>query len=235
MPAGANDSPWGRSRPVFLQHEDFIWFSTACPADYTLSVIDRSMVIRYVNRVHKSQEIDKVLGSEYLSYIGEPDRQPVMDLLNQVFHKGETVVFDTSALGPENDFVGYRIRIQPLSHGPHVNFALIMAVELARLNGEEPPGETLSVCAWTNRVRLGTDWVPLEDYLRRKFGLKISHGISPEAHRMMAEGVFEDDAPSPQPAAGDKAGMEALKSKLRRTARVFLDKPAVRAGQPPKK
>lgn len=233
MPAGATDSPWGRSRPVFLQHEDFIWFSAACPTDYMLSVIDRSMIIRYVNRVHKTQEIDKVLGSEYLGYIGEADRQPVSELLHQVFQKGETVVFDTSALGPEETYVGYRCRIQPLSHGAHINFALVMAVELARLNGEEPPGETISVCAWTNRVRLGTDWVPLEDYLKRKFGLKISHGISPEAHRMMAEGVFEEDATPPAP--GDKEGMEALKSRLRRTARVFLDKPAVRVGQPPKK
>lgn len=202
-----------------------------------LSVIDRSLVVRYVNRVHKAQEIDKVLGSDYLGYIGEADRPPVSDLLGQVFHKGETVVFDTSALGPEGEFVGYRVRVQPLSHGAHINFALVMAVELARLNGEEPPGETLSVCAWTNRVRLGTDWVPLEDFLRRKFGLKISHGISPEAHRMMAEGVFEEN-PTPPPGA-DAAGVEALKSRLRRTARVFLDKPAasasVRVGQPPKK
>lgn len=231
MPPGATDSPWGRSRPVFLQHEDFIWFSAACPAEYMLCVIDRGMVVRYVNRVHRAQEVDKVLGSPYLDYIGEADRPPVRDLLNQVFQKGETVVFDTSAMGPEGSYVGYRTRIQPLSHGSHVAFALVMSVELARLNGEEPPGETLSVCAWTNQVRLGTDWVPLEEYLRRKFGLKISHGISPEAHRLMAEGVFEENNAS----AADKAGVEAVKTRLRRTARVFIDKPPVRVGQPPPK
>ncbi len=227
MPPGPNDSPWGRSRPVFLQHEDFIWFSALCPVDYTMTVIDRSLIIRYINRVHRTQEIDKVLGSAYLEYIGEADRAPVGELLAQVFHRGESVVFETSGLTAEGTYAGFRIRVQAISQGTIVAFALVMSVELSKLNGESPPGETLTVCAWTNRVKLGNEWVPLEEYLKRKFGLKISHGISPEAHRMMTEGVFDEALGSAS--AADKAGVEAVKSRLRRTARVFLDKP----GGPP--
>ncbi len=219
MAAEINDSPWKRARPGFLQHEDFIWFSAQCPADYFLMVIDRSLIIRYINHVHRHMEIEKVLGSSYLDYISEADRGPVQQLLNPVFTKRETVVFETSFTGSENRYVGYRTRIQPLQLDGHVPWAIVMAVEIAKLDGEMPAGETLTVCAWTNRVKLGTEWVPLDDYLKRKYGLKISHGISPEAHRMMAEGVFDENP-------GNVPGVEAAKSRLRRTARVFLDKPA---------
>jgi hypothetical protein len=37
------------------------------------------------------------------------------------------------------------------------------------------------VCAWTKRLELDGEWVGIETYLKRRFGLSVTHGISEEA------------------------------------------------------
>jgi hypothetical protein len=37
------------------------------------------------------------------------------------------------------------------------------------------------VCAWTKRIKVGDQWVTPEQFLSERLGLKLSHGISPEA------------------------------------------------------
>ncbi len=39
----------------------------------------------------------------------------------------------------------------------------------------------ITVCAWTKRVRFNGGWVSFEDYLRARFNLQFTHGISEEA------------------------------------------------------
>jgi PAS domain-containing protein len=38
----------------------------------------------------------------------------------------------------------------------------------------------VTMCAWTRRVKMDGRWVPVEEYLRVKFGVQVSHGISEE-------------------------------------------------------
>jgi CHASE3 domain sensor protein len=38
----------------------------------------------------------------------------------------------------------------------------------------------VTMCAWSKRVQYEGEWIPLEDYMRRRFGVRISHGISQE-------------------------------------------------------
>jgi hypothetical protein len=37
------------------------------------------------------------------------------------------------------------------------------------------------VCAWTQRIRVGGKWLPLDEFLTSKLNVKVSHGISPDA------------------------------------------------------
>lgn len=55
--------------------------------------------------------------------------------------------------------------------------------ELKRSTGEfrTLQSEFQVVCAWTHRIRIGGEWVPLDDFLREKLHFTVSHGISPEA------------------------------------------------------
>ena len=49
----------------------------------------------------------------------------------------------------------------------------------------EPAGtsrdETVTICAWTRQVRYGADWLSVEEFLERRFGVGITHGISAAA------------------------------------------------------
>lgn len=39
----------------------------------------------------------------------------------------------------------------------------------------------ITICAWTQRVNFNGEWMPMEEYLWRRFRIKVSHGISEEA------------------------------------------------------
>jgi GAF domain-containing protein len=41
--------------------------------------------------------------------------------------------------------------------------------------------EIVRMCAWTHRLELGGEWLSVESYLNRRFGIQVSHGISAEA------------------------------------------------------
>jgi len=45
----------------------------------------------------------------------------------------------------------------------------------------------VTVCAWTGQVKDGTEWVRLEDYLKKRFGVSVSHGVSKEAADKMVQ------------------------------------------------
>jgi len=46
--------------------------------------------------------------------------------------------------------------------------------------------QIVTVCAWTGQVKLEGQWVRLDEYLQRRFGLSVSHGLSREAAEKMA-------------------------------------------------
>lgn len=45
--------------------------------------------------------------------------------------------------------------------------------------------EMLVMCAWTKRVKSGDLWVPLEEFLMERLGVRISHGICPAAMKKL--------------------------------------------------
>jgi CHASE3 domain sensor protein len=46
----------------------------------------------------------------------------------------------------------------------------------------------VTICAWTGQVKDGNDWIRLDEYLQRRFGLAVSHGVSRDAAiKMMRE------------------------------------------------
>jgi len=59
-------------------------------------------------------------------------------------------------------------------------FIIIILVRLEKLQ------QVVTVCAWTGQVKLEGQWVRLDEYLQRRFGLSVSHGLSREAAEKMA-------------------------------------------------
>jgi hypothetical protein len=54
----------------------------------------------------------------------------------------------------------------------------------------------VAMCAWTRRVRWDGEWISVDDFLKARFGLEITHGISDEAlaEELAALGSAEDSA-----------------------------------------
>jgi CHASE3 domain sensor protein len=77
-------------------------------------------------------------------------------------------------------------------------FIIFILVRLEKLQ------QFVTICAWTGQVKDGNDWIRLDEYLQRRFGLSVSHGVSREAAlKMMREmEARENAAPTPASAPG---------------------------------
>jgi CHASE3 domain sensor protein len=47
--------------------------------------------------------------------------------------------------------------------------------------------QIVTICSWTGQVKDDGEWIRLEDYLKKRFGLAVSHGLSKEAAEKMTE------------------------------------------------
>ena len=45
------------------------------------------------------------------------------------------------------------------------------------------------VCAWTQRIQVGDEWMTPDEFLTKRLNLKLTHGISPEGIRKFEEGI----------------------------------------------
>lgn len=44
------------------------------------------------------------------------------------------------------------------------------------------------MCAWTRQLELDGEWVSFEEYLEKRFGLIVSHGICDDAMQRLVAG-----------------------------------------------
>lgn len=76
-----------------------------------------------------------------------------------------------------------------LSEKQTANEKLRMALEKLEASTSEIrrlQGGLQIVCAWTNRIKVGEQWLSPEEFLRTQLHLELTHGISPEAFREQA-------------------------------------------------
>jgi len=66
-------------------------------------------------------------------------------------------------------------------------FIIIILMRLEKLQ------QVVTICAWTGQVKFEGRWVRLDEYLERRFGLSVSHGLSREAADKMAAEVKESN------------------------------------------
>jgi CHASE3 domain sensor protein len=69
---------------------------------------------------------------------------------------------------------------------------LIALLVIAR--GAEHYRNLVTLCAWTRSVEFDGEWISFEEYLRRKFHVSATHGISPDALSQIEVGL---DQPQP--------------------------------------
>lgn len=59
--------------------------------------------------------------------------------------------------------------------------------------------EFVTVCAWTGQVRFQGEWLRLDEYLKRQFGISVSHSLSQEAADKMKLEIQELNRREPPP------------------------------------
>lgn len=72
-------------------------------------------------------------------------------------------------------------------------FIIFILIRLERLQ------QFVTICAWTGQVKDGNDWIRLDEYLQRRFGLSVSHGVSREAALKMMREMEEQHREEAQP------------------------------------
>jgi CHASE3 domain sensor protein len=84
-------------------------------------------------------------------------------------------------------------------------FVVMILVRVDRLQ------QFVTVCAWTGQVKYQGQWVRLDQFLERQFGLSVSHSLSNEAAEKMMQEIEElkrpdrpAGRPSPPPSPPDK-------------------------------
>jgi hypothetical protein len=75
-------------------------------------------------------------------------------------------------------------------------FIIILLLRLEKLQ------QVVTICAWTGQVKYEGQWVRLDEYLERRFGLSVSHGLSREAADKMAAEIKEFNRPGAGPPPG---------------------------------
>lgn len=86
--------------------------------------------------------------------------------------------------------------------------------------------ELVTLCAWTRAVRYEEEWISVETYLQRRYGVVTSHGISPAGESMIEAQI---DLPPSRPPEADSGNKVAALTQPRRLAAVratgLLDSP----------
>jgi CHASE3 domain sensor protein len=68
-------------------------------------------------------------------------------------------------------------------------FIVIIRLRLERLQ------RVVTICAWTGLVYYEGQWIPMDEYLQRRFSLSVSHGLSKEASAKIVGEIKESNRP----------------------------------------
>jgi len=70
-------------------------------------------------------------------------------------------------------------------------FVLVIMLRLEKLQ------QFVTVCAWTGQVKYQGQWLRVDQFLERQFGLSVSHSLSKEAADKMMQEIEELNRPGP--------------------------------------
>ena len=139
-------------------------------------------------------------------------KQKMEDLRHVLFQAREE---QEHALGKhqreaESEVVSSQVMSLVLIAGVALALVLVVVI-LLRL---EKLQQFVTICAWTGQVKFQGQWLRLDQYLERQFGISVSHTLSQEAAKKMMQEIEElnrpgraqENRPKPPGEAGTKQG-----------------------------
>jgi len=157
----------------------------------------RLLIIESLSR-RKLAELDSTIKlaragkkTEALSFT----RKPYSDSLMTAIRSSLRAMTDEEAqvLGArQRDLVNNMRDADMVSIALSGGLALMFVALLVIARGAEHYRNLVTLCAWTRSVEYEGEWISFEEYLRRKFQVSTTHGISPEALTQIQVGLDED-------------------------------------------
>ncbi len=142
------------------------------------------MKLEYLFNVRLGIDPDKVKGTnglpDMLAVSLTDEGKKTMDEINRVLfqmREQEEAQLNDREQRTQDDAISGQIATVILIGTVAVALIFIIFI-LLRL---EKLQQFVTVCAWTGQVKEGDDWIRLDEYLQRRFGLSVSHGVSREA------------------------------------------------------
>jgi len=117
---------------------------------------------------------------------GKNTMDEISRLLFQMSQDEENQLNDR-ALKTEDDAISGQIATVILIGTVAVALIFIIFI-LLRL---EKLQQFVTICAWTGQVKDGDTWIRLDEYLQRRFGMSVSHGVSRDAALKMIREMEE--------------------------------------------
>ncbi len=163
-------------------------------------------------------DLGKYLGRQIVDFVAEPERPLARDLIGKLL-QGEArdpIAFRLQCPDGTNVWVEPRgVPVpDPITGQPTIVLILRnitqrreaqeqLAAHAARLQEAlariaHLQNAILRVCAWTKQVNVDGEWIPIDHYLAKHLGIKVSHGISEQGLAMLEQGALPP-APTPPP------------------------------------
>ena len=122
-------------------------------------------------------------------------RKPLSDSLMTAIRSRLRAMTDEEAAvlrARQKDLVNDMHDADMVSLALSAGLALMFVALLVIARGAEHYRNLVTLCAWTRSVEYEGEWISFEEYLRRKFDVSTTHGISPEALSQIQVGLDED-------------------------------------------
>ena len=122
-------------------------------------------------------------------------RKPLSDSLMTAIRSSLRAMTDEEAAvlrARQKDLVNDMHEADMVSLALSAGLALMFVALLVIARGAEHYRNLVTLCAWTRSVEYEGEWISFEEYLRRKFDVSTTHGISPEALTQIQVGLDED-------------------------------------------
>lgn len=182
-------------------HDDLLaWSVEADSMQDTLILASAEDVVLYTNCHTPGKTYEESVGCSVFELFPAEYHESLRRLLDDVFQRGVSgsAVVSATAAGDGSRTIWKRISTQPLGIREQVDLAVIHIEDVTRMKEEEralsrvcakllvalnavdKPEEIVTVCAWSKKIKMDGQWMSLEDFLRKRFGVKVSHGIAEE-------------------------------------------------------
>ncbi len=166
--------------------------------------LNEAGTILYLNHDLHRVPRKSLIGQSIMGAIAPSEQPRFTAMLERVFQRGDSFAFEMNF---ENCFTKeshwYFCRLSPLKKRGKVTAVLLFTTHLAeseRMLKEQQHlleelekarheirglKKMITMCAWTGKVKMDGRWVRIEEFLQKKYGVEVTHGISEEAVAIM--------------------------------------------------